>query len=111
MVGHGVPPGVLECLLRDVLRRARIAGDRHRDAEHDPLEALHERDRGVNVARAEPRKKYLVRKLVRGRSVPEGRKTGLVHGIPPVAGAAAKAAPPVVRLSPIRPAGRILHAY
>jgi hypothetical protein len=49
-----MPPGLLEGLLRDIFRCARIAGDRDRDAEHNLLEAAHERDGEVSVTVPSP---------------------------------------------------------
>jgi len=51
---------LLEGVLRDVLGRARVAGDRLGHAEDDPLEPAHERDRQLGVARAEPGEQYFI---------------------------------------------------
>jgi len=59
-----VPPRLLEGLLGDVFRDAGITQDGYRDAEHEPLEAAHERDRQVGVARAQTREESFVRQPV-----------------------------------------------
>jgi hypothetical protein len=72
---------MLEGLSCDVLGRIQIAGDGQREAEHDPLEATHERDCGVNVTRAELCQQYLVRQTV---SVGTRRPRAVIDRRPPL---------------------------
>jgi hypothetical protein len=53
-------PRLLERLLRHVLRGARVARDGQGHAEDDPLEAAHERDRQLRLARAKPSEQPLI---------------------------------------------------
>jgi hypothetical protein len=50
-----VAPGLLERLLSDILRGTRVADNGAHDTIYQPLEAAHECDRKVGIARAEAR--------------------------------------------------------